>query len=127
MNDLEIEAHRIGSTGPPVNGTAYVANMETEAVSLEPDGSEEDRPEYLRYVPYSKIHREEKFSLTHRFDLKAGVTPLPDLRERPMCFYPLELHSRLNSATNTLHSFLCSLSLFLLLLEPQPSIPLGKF
>jgi hypothetical protein len=60
MDDLEIEAHRIGSTGPHVNGTAYVANMETEVVSLEPDGSEEDRPEYLRYVPYSQIHREEK-------------------------------------------------------------------
>jgi hypothetical protein len=127
MDDLEIEAHRIGSTGPHVNGTAYVANMETEAVSLEPDGSEEDRPEYLRYVPYSQIHREEKFSLTHLFDLKAGVTPLPDLRKRPTCFYPQELHSRLNTATNKLHSFLCSLSLFLLLLEPQPSIPLVKF
>ncbi len=86
MDDLEIEAHRIVSTGPHVNGTAYVANMETEAVSLEPDGSEEDRPEYLRYVPYPQTHREENFSLTHRFDLKAGVTPLSDLRERPMRF-----------------------------------------
>ncbi|KAE9367500.1 hypothetical protein N431DRAFT_486595 [Stipitochalara longipes BDJ] len=48
MDDLEIEAHRIGSSGPQMNGTASVAKTDSEAVSLEQDGSEEDRPEYLR-------------------------------------------------------------------------------
>jgi hypothetical protein len=104
MDDLEIEAHRIGSSGPQVNGTAYAANTDPEAVSLEQDGSEEDRPEYLRYVPYPQTHREENFSLTRRLDSKAGVTPLPDLREPPMWFYPLQLLCRFNTASNTLHS-----------------------
>jgi hypothetical protein len=104
LDDLVIEAHRIGSNGPPVNGITYVPKTDIEAVSLDLDGSEEDRPEYLRYVPYPQTHREENFSLTHRFDLKAGVTPLPDLRERPICFYLLQLHSRIITVTNTFYS-----------------------
>jgi hypothetical protein len=59
MDDIEIESHRTGSIGPPVNGTAHVANTNPEAVSLEQDGPEvEDRPEYLRYVSYPQTYLE---------------------------------------------------------------------
>jgi len=52
MDDQEIQVHTIGSIGPQANGSPYVAHTDPEAVSFEQDGSEEDQPDYLRYVPY---------------------------------------------------------------------------
>jgi hypothetical protein len=70
MDHPETAAHKTGSTGPQVNGTAHIAEIDPEAVSVEQDNPEEDRPEYLRYVSYAQTHREEKFSFNSSFALE---------------------------------------------------------